>query len=301
MEKVVFVILHYCAVDITIRAVTVLQENLQYPDYEIVLVDNASPDGSGGILEKRYGSAERMHLLRCSENEGFACGNNKGYAYARDRLHADFIVCMNNDVCIFQKDFAIKLVKIYCGKGFHILGPDIVTPGGSHQNPHRNRTFTQKELTRIIRNRTVILWYLRLKEVFRLEKRIQIIERWDSRRGRTERKNICYESPQSDVVLHGSVLIFSPDFIKKEKEAFWPGTFMWMEEEILTYLCEKKGYRILYDPSLTALHEEGCSTGAAQKGGEKYCFYSFQLKQSAMEMRRLMDKGKEESQKCWKH
>ena len=60
MKKVVFVILHYCAVDITIRAVTVLQENLKYPDYEIVLVDNASPDDSGGILEKKYGSAERV-------------------------------------------------------------------------------------------------------------------------------------------------------------------------------------------------------------------------------------------------
>lgn len=261
---------------------------IRYEDYEIVIVDNASPDKSGELLKKKYRNTGEVHIIDNSSNEGFARGNNAGYQFARAELKADFIICMNNDVMMLQEDFLQRILDLYGTKTFHVLGPDIVTPRGEHQNPHRLKTFDRKDVNRIIRNRTIILWYLRAKRLLKLEDKIQILEKWDARRGAEEKKNVSAEREQLNVVLHGSCLIFTPAYIEKEDEAFYPETFMWMEEEILTYLCQKKNYKIVYSPQIKVLHHEGISTGEIKGKSEKYFFYSAQLKNSAKVMKELL-------------
>ena len=290
MGKIVFVILHYCALDTTIRAVECLIKNINYHTYEIVIVDNASPDESGEKLQCKFEKDNRIYFLPSPENRGFASGNNIGYAFAKARLHADFIVIMNNDVMIYQKDFASRIIDIYRQKKYYILGPDVITLSGKHQNPHRLNTFQENDLNRIIRNRTLIISYLTVKKILHLQNVFYPVEKWDQKRAEAERKNVLYQYGQTDVVLHGSILIFSPDFLRKEETAFYPKTFMWMEEEILAYLCKKKGYMMLYEPSLKVIHEEGKSTNYVKKGNEWYFFYSQQLKRSAKIMKELMEK-----------
>lgn len=286
--KFVFVILHYCAVETTIQAVDTLLKCIQFDDYEIIIVDNASPDKSGDLLEERYRDVASVHILLNSLNEGFARGNNVGYRFARENLKADFIICMNNDVMILQEDFLQRISEMYERERFHVLGPDIVTPEGEHQNPHRQRPFELKEVTRIIRNRTVILWYLSIKRILHLQDKVRLIECWDERRGKAEKKGMRSDSPLENVVLHGSCMIFSPIYLEWEEEAFYPESFMWMEEEILTYLCQKKKYRILYSPQIWVRHLEGVSTKSLKKRSEKYEFYSRQLKNSAKVLKNLM-------------
>lgn len=51
---------------------------------------------------------------------------------------------------------------------------------------------------------------------------------------------ICYHKLTEGKQLHGSFVIFSPDYIKNEEFAFEPGTFLYMEEAILFQYCVKK-------------------------------------------------------------
>ena len=69
---------------------------------------------------------------------------------------------------------------------------------------------------------------------------------------------------------------------------------MWLEEEILSYQCRQKGYRVLYHPSIRVLHQEEVSTKSSSDSAlKKYEFFSVQLRHSAKVMLRVMgEKGR---------
>ena len=58
---------------------------------EVIVVDNASTDGSDAAMEQRF--AERISLIRNPRNLGFGAGNNVGLRAARGR----FVLLLNND------------------------------------------------------------------------------------------------------------------------------------------------------------------------------------------------------------
>lgn len=62
-------------------------------ELDVLIVDNASPDGSGERLRARYPS---LAYLQTGANLGYAGGNNRGIEWARAR-GAEWIVVVNND------------------------------------------------------------------------------------------------------------------------------------------------------------------------------------------------------------
>ena len=64
-----------------------------YPDYEVLVVDNGSTDESCVMVEKEF---PRVQLVRNQENCGYSEGNNVGI------LHSigEFIVLLNNDTVV---------------------------------------------------------------------------------------------------------------------------------------------------------------------------------------------------------
>ncbi len=71
---------------------------------EIVVVDNASTDGSDVELERRFG--DRVRLLRSPRNEGFGAGNNRAIRATR----APYVVLLNSDA-VAEPGFARALVE----------------------------------------------------------------------------------------------------------------------------------------------------------------------------------------------
>jgi GT2 family glycosyltransferase len=61
-----------------------------YRDFELIIVDNGSDDGSVAFVRQQYPTA---CLIENSQNQGFAGPNNQGIALARGR----YIVTLNND------------------------------------------------------------------------------------------------------------------------------------------------------------------------------------------------------------
>ena len=64
--------------------------NTKYPNYETVVVDNGSTDGSTEFLEENYPS---IKLIRNSTNLGFARPNNQ----AIEATEGDYVFLLNND------------------------------------------------------------------------------------------------------------------------------------------------------------------------------------------------------------
>ena len=129
-----FVILHYRAADMTrtcVKRIQALEGN-----HHIVIVDNASPNGTGELLAEEYAGEDNITVLLNQENAGFARGNNWGIRWAYEHLPVEFVVALNNDVEILQKEFAVRIGEIYEENPFDVLGPDIVSVfSGIHQSP----------------------------------------------------------------------------------------------------------------------------------------------------------------------
>jgi len=64
--------------------------NQSVDNYEIILVDNNSTDGSVEFVKANY---PHVKVIECKENYGFAKGNNIGVTYAKGR----YIILLNND------------------------------------------------------------------------------------------------------------------------------------------------------------------------------------------------------------
>jgi len=74
-----------------------------YRDFEVLLVDNASTDGSAELVERRFPA---VRLLRSEHNLGFTGGNNLGIAEAR----GEWVALLNNDT-LPEPDWLLRLVE----------------------------------------------------------------------------------------------------------------------------------------------------------------------------------------------
>jgi GT2 family glycosyltransferase len=75
-----------------------LQSVLQacYPNFEVILVDNASKDNSLATAQETFGSDSRLKVIQNAVNMGFSGGNNVGFEYSK----GEFVVFLNNDTIV---------------------------------------------------------------------------------------------------------------------------------------------------------------------------------------------------------
>lgn len=105
MKSVFIILLNYKSVEDTIECVKSL-EKINYKSYEIVIVDNNSPDNSYEILKNQL--SHKHHVIQSGKNGGFAFGNNVGIDYALKR-GADYVLLINNDTTV-ESDFLEELI-----------------------------------------------------------------------------------------------------------------------------------------------------------------------------------------------
>ena len=74
-------------------------------DFETIVVDNGSHDGSLELLKQFY---PWVHVVPLSENSGFASGNNAGFSVARGK----YIVTLNNDTKVDSSWLAELIVPV---------------------------------------------------------------------------------------------------------------------------------------------------------------------------------------------
>jgi GT2 family glycosyltransferase len=86
------VILNWNGLDCILECIESVEKSV-YKNIEIIVVDNASTDGSLQLIKNRF---PLVQLLELDENIGYAAGNNRGFQKARGK----FIATLNNDVVV---------------------------------------------------------------------------------------------------------------------------------------------------------------------------------------------------------
>ena len=97
-----------------------------YKNIEIIVVDNASTDGSPEYLSKRY---PNIKLIKNARNLGYARACNIGIKYAK----GDIIAILNNDVWV-DASWLEPLIRILSNPRIGVAGPVIVDPSNKIQN-----------------------------------------------------------------------------------------------------------------------------------------------------------------------
>ncbi len=117
-RKVSIIVVTYNNLDYTKLCIGSIFEKTQYPNIEIVIVDNNSGDGTGEYLKELAGKHPEVRTIFNSENAGFAKANNQGILVAS----GDYIVLLNNDT-IVTRGWLSRLIAHLEDEGIGAVGP----------------------------------------------------------------------------------------------------------------------------------------------------------------------------------
>ena len=247
----------------TKACVASIHEKLQGEKYEIVIVDNGSPNGSGKTLMELFGDKKGMHVLLNERNEGFARGNNVGFRYAKYSLGADFIVMLNSDTTLLHGNVQKLVEEEYGRSRCGVIGPKIITlhpPFDANPGPAQLPRFWRQLKALLFMYAFWLLSYLDM------DLRVARLGRPQRRRMSMVERDEHHDERVENVELSGCFWVFTPAFIEIF-DGLCDKTFLYNEEPILFLRCRRAGLKTVYLPSIEIFHKGSSSTGSLPLGG----------------------------------
>lgn len=119
-KKVYIIILNWNSKKDTLETIDSLERST-YSNYRIVVVDNASIDGS---IEAIKNARPGIVLIENKENLGYAEGNNVGIRYVLEQK-GDYIFILNNDTLVDKEAISILVKESEKDKKISVLGPKV--------------------------------------------------------------------------------------------------------------------------------------------------------------------------------
>lgn len=104
--RVAIILVNYRTADDTMDCARSLQK-LAYDNYELVVVDNHSEDGSAEQIAVQLPEAT---VIRAANNGGYTAGNNLGIAHAL-RRGAEYVLIQNPDTLLLNPDWLRQAVQ----------------------------------------------------------------------------------------------------------------------------------------------------------------------------------------------
>jgi GT2 family glycosyltransferase len=203
-----------------------IYKTVKIPNYEIIVVDNASGDGSPELLEKEF---KDITVIKNRENLGFARANNQALKPANGK----YILLLNSDTILKEGTVDVLLDFIAKNPDAAAVGPKVLNPDESLQN--KGFLFPSVMFSLLVLSG--INKFLDEKLKCRLFPKFY----WDE----NDVREVDY--------LQGSCLLMRKEIINiigLLPEVY----FMYFEEAEWCYRAKKQGYRIWYVPTALIIH-----------------------------------------------
>jgi N-acetylglucosaminyl-diphospho-decaprenol L-rhamnosyltransferase len=215
-------------------------ESVQGHGYEIVVVDNASADGSVDLVRRRFPDVRVVVLER---NVGYGAANNVGFEVTQ----SEYVLVLNPDAWAIGPALDRLVAAAATLPSAAILGPRLIGPDGTHEQSVRGFP---------------TLWRLATEFLFL---------RWLAPGSRA--LNAFYGAGTDEAggtvewVMGAAMLVRRVAFEKVS--GFDPRFFMYSEEVDLAYRLRREGWDVVYFPQATFVHVGGGSTHALP--GSRLC------------------------------
>lgn len=225
--KVAVIILNYNSSDDCRKCVSFLKRQ-EGVELELVLVDNCSPDGDKVEVFCRE---QDCTFISSPKNRGYNAGNNIGLRYAAEKGYK-YALIANPDMEFPQTDYVKRLVEaIEQNDEIAVIGSDIITPEGIHQNPKIRKNLNWKNS---------FDW---VKTLYSKSKIHSNTPEWV----------INPQQSQFCTCLNGCCFLIRITFLLKIK-FFDEDTFLYGEEPILGRQVELAGKKLFYTATTYAIH-----------------------------------------------
>jgi GT2 family glycosyltransferase len=200
-------------------------KELAYPNYRVLVIDNASVDGTAEQVRSQFPDVE---LIVNKDNFRFAGGNNVGIEYALTK-NADYILLLNNDTTV-DKTFIDELVSTAeSDTKIGMVGPKMYY----YSDPNR-------------------IWYAGGK--------IEWWKGWLSHIGVREMDNGQYSQTKETDFISGCCILVSRAFV--EKVGMLDTTYYIYGEDVDWCIrAFRAGYRLMFEPKAKIWHKLSVSTG----------------------------------------
>ena len=205
------------------ECLSAIEANAGGVDREVIVVDNASTDGSADLLAERF---PRFRFIRNDKNEGFGRANNRAVRESR----GEFLLFMNTDVVLHPGALGLLMEEMRMHSDTGVVGPALLTPAGSFQPSFGGRTGFFSELAK-----KGFLNRLRTRSIRKDRTRREV--RWASGAFLMARRQAFLEAGGFD-----------------------EGFFLYFEDMDLCERILDKGLRVIFLPDAVSLHHGGVST-----------------------------------------
>lgn len=214
------IILSYNTKDLTVNCIESIFKYVK-EDFEVIVVDNASTDGSVELVRGSRFSVhgDKLKVIENKENVGFAKGCNIGAKQAK----GEFLLFLNSDTEFKESDVLSKLIQLFGREGLGIAGGLMINPDKTYQ-----RSFGQ---------------------FYTLGKVAKMLFSGESSELSTQNLDKVQET---DWVSGGFMLVKKEVFEKVN--GFDEGYFMYMEDVDICYRVKKNGYDVMVDPGARVRH-----------------------------------------------
>ncbi len=117
--RVSVIVVTYNNIDLTRACLESLDEYSQYENLEIIVVDNASSDGTPAFLSEWVANGQNRRLILNDNNRGFAAANNQGLAVSS----GEYLVLLNNDTYVTPGWIRTLVRHLQRDKTIGLIGP----------------------------------------------------------------------------------------------------------------------------------------------------------------------------------
>ena len=128
MDSIAVIILNYMTWQETLKEVDAVRTVLKNHSYEIIIVDNHSPNESAEKLSQAADGC--FTFLNADRNDGYAAGNNVGLRYAFKKGHT-YAWILNNDIEFTDPEVLDKMLAVFTkDESIAAVTPDVYSPDG---------------------------------------------------------------------------------------------------------------------------------------------------------------------------
>jgi len=241
MISLSIIIVSFNTKEITKKNLSSLRKDLiKYPlEYEVIVVDNDSRDGSAEFLLDLEKNWNRLHVILSKKNLGFGLGNNLGL----EKSNGKYILFLNSDAIISDIDFRdlIKIMDMH--KDIGALTVKVVLPTGEI-DPASHRGFPT-----IWRSFT---YFSGLEKTFA---NVPVLNKFF---GGYHLVNLNLKNIHEIDVLTGAFLFTKKEILNKFG-GFDKDYFAYGEDIEMAFQIKKLGYKIIYYPFWKVLHLKSVS------------------------------------------
>jgi GT2 family glycosyltransferase len=227
------VIVNWNGKEILKKCLTTFFANTNSSNVQIVLIDNASIDGSVGMVRQNF---PQIHVIVNKENLGFSKGNNQGIDIALE-ANAKQVLLLNNDIEIKESSWLETLLEILnSDEKIGVVGCKLLFANGKIQHAGG---------------------CIRLRGAYHI--------------GEHEEDRGQYDKVTSVDYVTGAALLIKSEVIRKIgllDEGFTP---LYCEDTDWCVRAQYCGYTVIYSPNPTLIHH--CGSSAKKLGNTINDFY----------------------------